>query len=444
MRVDDHPDNHNSQSDDTGIVSVNSRGPGKRLISSRTAISLVAAAMLMAGAATAAYKMNKHGGAATTAGKPAVADTEKPPIAGIKKTFNIDPGSTGQAAAKAASWSVIETARCADGTEGKSFPGPDGRPVTAPSGARLRVCSDGNVIASSFMSADAKPAPSSPRPDASVSAAAFSPPTRRRFSGDSLLPSPAPSSALLSAADTDTPYVQSLLAQATLSPVPALSPGLPPPHRDAALALQPGAASAVRASLIGNRDLIVPQGRSIDCNLSVRVISEVSGKASCVLSSDVYSDNGRVVLAERGSTVIGDYVAHIEQGQRRLFILWTRLETTHGVIVNVNSPAADALGTSGLSGEVDNRWPERIGAAVLLSLVDDAIGYETAKASRGNGSQGVAVLQSTPQTSQHLAERVLDSTINIKPTIFKHQGDRAAIFVSRDLDFGSVYELQRQ
>lgn len=197
--------------------------------------------------------------------------------------------------------------------------------------------------------------------------------------------------------------------------------------------------------MIGNRDMILPEGRSIDCNLSVRIVNEVSGKATCVLSSNVYSDNGKVVLAERGSTAVGEYVAHTVQGQRRLFILWTRLQTPNGVVVNVSSPAADALGTSGLAGHLDNRWPERIGAAVLLSLVEDAIGYETAKASSENGNggaQGVAVFQSTTQTGQRLAERILDSTINIKPTIYKQQGDRATIFVSRDLDFGSVYDLR--
>jgi type IV secretion system protein VirB10 len=179
----------------------------------------------------------------------------------------------------------------------------------------------------------------------------------------------------------------------------------------------------------------------------VRLVSEISGKATCVLSSNVYSDSGRVVLAERGSVATGDYVAATAQGQRRLYVLWTRLQTPKGVIININSPGADALGTAGLPGYVDNRWAERIGAAFLLSMVEDAIGYETAKASssgQGGGAQGIAVFQSTTQTGKGLAERILDSTINIKPTIYKHQGDRATIFVSRDLDFGSVYALRAQ
>lgn len=177
----------------------------------------------------------------------------------------------------------------------------------------------------------------------------------------------------------------------------------------------------------------------------MRLVNDVSGKATCVLSSHVYSDSGRVVLAERGSTATGDYVATTAQGQRRIFVLWNRLQTPAGVVIDIDSPAADALGTTGLPGSVDNRWRERIGAAVMLSLVEDAISYQTTKAmtrNAGGDGQGIAVLQSTTDTGRSLAERILDSTINIKPSIYKNQGDRATIFVSRDLNFGGVYALR--
>jgi len=188
--------------------------------------------------------------------------------------------------------------------------------------------------------------------------------------------------------------------------------------------------------------MILPKGRSIDCALSMRLVSDLAGLASCVLTQNVYSDNGRVVLLERGSEATGEYSSATAQGQSRIFVLWTRIKTPQGVVINLNSPAADALGTSGVSGYVDNHWWERLGAAFLLSFVQDAIAYKTAQATGGGGAQGFAVFQNTSETSNRMTEKVLESTINIKPTIYANQGDRGSIFVARDLDFGSVYALQ--
>ncbi len=205
--------------------------------------------------------------------------------------------------------------------------------------------------------------------------------------------------------------------------------------------LTPSDTPKVQAGLLGDRNLILPKGRTIDCALTVRVINEVAGMATCVLNSDVYSDNGRVVLLERGSEAVGEYAATMAQGQRRLFLLWTRVKTPTGVVINLNSPAADALGTSGLVGVVDNHWWDRLGAAFLLSLVQDGIGLATATQAGGGGAQSLGIYQHSATTGNRMAELILQSTINIKPTLYKNQGDRGTIFVARDLDFSTVYEL---
>ena len=224
-----------------------------------------------------------------------------------------------------------------------------------------------------------------------------------------------------------------------------LPPG-PAPSGDGSIGglLTPSSTPKVQAGMIGDRNMILPKGKSIDCALTVRVVNEVAGMATCVLTADVYSDNGRVVLLDRGSEAVGEYAATMAQGQRRLFLLWTRVKTPHGVVINLNSPAADALGTSGLAGYVDNHWWDRLGAAFLLSIVQDAIGFATAQAA-GGGAQGqLSIYQNSATTGNRMAEVVLQSTINIKPTLYKNQGDRATIFVARDLDFGTVYALHAE
>jgi type IV secretion system protein VirB10 len=52
------------------------------------------------------------------------------------------------------------------------------------------------------------------------------------------------------------------------------------------------------------------------------------------------------------------------------------------------------------------------------------------------------VLPSTTANTSKLAEKVLDSTINIPPLIYQNQGGIVGIYVARDVDFSSVYELK--
>ena len=195
------------------------------------------------------------------------------------------------------------------------------------------------------------------------------------------------------------------------------------------------------ATMLGARSYVVPKGVLFQCALKTRVVSAVSGFVGCQVQRPVYSDDGKVVLIERGSHLDGEYrIVQVRPGVTRIPILWTRVRTPHGVTVDLDSPATGPLGDSGITGEVNNRWVERIGAALLLSLIDDAIKLQISE-NTSNGSSTV-VLPNTAATASRLAEKVLDSTINIPPLITAHQGSVVGVYVSRDLDFSGVYRLE--
>jgi len=133
----------------------------------------------------------------------------------------------------------------------------------------------------------------------------------------------------------------------------------------------------------------------------------------------------------------------MKTGQRRLFILWETLKTPNGVLVALDSPATDGLGTMGVDGVIDNHWWDRLGAAILLSIVQDGIAYEIAKASNGaNSTAGGTAYSNTSRAGQDMTSKILESTIGQTPTLFKHQGDLAAIYVARNVDFSNVYALR--
>jgi type IV secretion system protein VirB10 len=206
--------------------------------------------------------------------------------------------------------------------------------------------------------------------------------------------------------------------------------------------LQSSATPRVTASTLGNRSLVLPKGTAFTCALKTKVISAMSGLVGCQVQRNVYGDDGRVLLIERGSHLDGEYrIASVRPGTVRIPVLWTRVRTPHGVTVDIDSPGTGALGESGVDGHVDNRWGERIGAAMLLSLIDDSVKLIIQNQANESNADTI-VLPSTTANTSKLAEKVLDSTINIPPLIYQNQGGIVGIYVARDVDFSSVYELK--
>ncbi|MCA1439374.1 type IV secretion system protein VirB10 [Ensifer sp. IC4062] len=190
-----------------------------------------------------------------------------------------------------------------------------------------------------------------------------------------------------------------------------------------------------RAGTLGNRDFIVAMGTAIPCVLETALASDQPGFATCVINRDVLSDNGRVVLMEKGTQVVGEYRGGLNRGQKRLFVLWNRAKTPTGVIVTLASPATDALGRAGLDGYVDTHWWERFGSALLLSIVGDASSYVGSRI-------GDTQAENTTSAGREAAAIAVEQSINIPPTLEKHQGDLVSIFVARDLDFSGIYSLR--
>ena len=161
--------------------------------------------------------------------------------------------------------------------------------------------------------------------------------------------------------------------------------------------------------------------------------SSQPGYVSCIVPRNVYSDNGRVVLLEKGTKIFGEYQGGLNRGQYRLFVLWTRAVTPRGIAIDVGSPATDALGRGGVDGKVENFFWKRFGTALLFSLVEDAATVG-AEAVGNNGSN-------TTRVPSDAASTVLQQNGDIKPVLRKNQGEDVGITVAQDFDFSAVYGL---
>lgn len=188
-----------------------------------------------------------------------------------------------------------------------------------------------------------------------------------------------------------------------------------------------------RAGRLPDRNFLIVAGSNIPCILQTAMDTGTPGYVTCIVPRDVYSDNGAVVLMEKGTRVLGEYRSGMRQGQKRLFVLWVRAVTPAGVAIDVSSPASDSLGRGGFGGEVDTRFWSRFGGALLLTIVDEGI-----TAAAGGNDRYPNVVQ-LPSDAAAIA---LQNSINIPPTLRKAQGSEVSIFVAQDLNFASVYALQ--
>jgi type IV secretion system protein VirB10 len=224
----------------------------------------------------------------------------------------------------------------------------------------------------------------------------------------------------------------------------------PDAYMQAMLAGMPGAqatqvaddpVSGTRARHLSRPDALLVRGTYIRCVLETRIVTDIPGFTSCVVTEPVYSINGRQLLLPRGSKVLGRY--DTEPTGPRVAVVWDRITTPGGVDVAMASPGVDNLGGAGHPGRYSAHWGSRVASALLISLLSDAFKYAAAEegpSSSTIGTGGVVVQSpyesATGRTMERLANQALDS--RRPPTVTIHHGTVVNVYVARDVDFSAV------
>jgi type IV secretion system protein VirB10 len=173
----------------------------------------------------------------------------------------------------------------------------------------------------------------------------------------------------------------------------------------------------------------VTQGTMIPAILETAINTDVPGYVRAVVSQDVRSFDGTRVLVPRSSRLIGQYQSGLQGGQKRAYVIWTRLIRPDGVSVALASPAASFDGSTGLEGKVSTHFFQRFGSAMLLSVIGglSAVGTGGASIILGGG--------------QSAASAAVQQGDKIGPTVRVGIGQPIRVFTSRDLDFSRVPRL---
>jgi type IV secretion system protein VirB10 len=196
------------------------------------------------------------------------------------------------------------------------------------------------------------------------------------------------------------------------------------------------------AQSLPHPDTLMQRGTYIRCVLETRIVSDIPGFSTCLVTEPVYSFNGHTLLLPKGSKLLGSYSSG-PTGDREA-VIWDRIITPTGIDVNMSSPGIDNLGGAGLPGYYDAHWGKRIGSALLISLLSDAFKYEAAEHGPRNTTISNGLVTQTPfesntaQTIQNLANQAVREAANRPPTVTINQGTVIYVYVTKDVDFSGV------
>ncbi|WP_282246495.1 TrbI/VirB10 family protein [Stenotrophomonas sp. PS02300] len=200
------------------------------------------------------------------------------------------------------------------------------------------------------------------------------------------------------------------------------------------------------AAFIRSPDALLVRGTYLRCVLETRIITDVSGFTSCLLTEPVYSINGRSLLLPKGSKIYGAYGGGPKG--KRVEVIWDRITTPNGIDVAMSSPGIDQLGGAGHPGDYSAHWGSRIASALMISLIADAFKYAAAEHGPETttiSSSGFAVQSPYESATARSMERLANEAMSERrpPTVTINQGTVMSVYVAKDVDFSDVLPRRR-
>jgi type IV secretion system protein VirB10 len=203
------------------------------------------------------------------------------------------------------------------------------------------------------------------------------------------------------------------------------------------------------AKQLADTSRIIVQGTIISAVLETAINTELPGNIRAQVTEPVFSYDGEKILMPSGTRLIGSFSNDINTAQKRVLIAWNRAITPDGQSVEIGSTGTDQLGRSGTRGNVDGRFFQRYGAAVLIttiSAIPDVISsLASGKDKQGSGSSGNSgggAADSATKVGSDAAKALSDQTktaledrLSLPPIIRIPQGEDIRVFVNKDLVF---------
>jgi type IV secretion system protein VirB10 len=173
------------------------------------------------------------------------------------------------------------------------------------------------------------------------------------------------------------------------------------------------------------------QGTVIEATLTTGINSSLSGTITSTVSYDIWSADMRQVLIPRGSQMFGRYSSEVALGQERVLVAWDRVVTPDFQVVDLEAYGSDRLGRSGLTGNVNNRFGQRFGAAAAVSVFS---ALPALAASRSEDEATSEIAEQVGTDARDATSSVVEKYLDLAPIITVEHGDVIMVMVTNDLE----------
>jgi type IV secretion system protein VirB10 len=184
--------------------------------------------------------------------------------------------------------------------------------------------------------------------------------------------------------------------------------------------------------------LVLRQGKIIPAILGRQINSDLPGRITAYVASDVYDRQGELLIP-KGATLVGQYDSEIKVGQSRVMFAFERLILPNGYSFDL--PAAngsDLAGAAGVTGDVNNHFFKMFGTSLLIALLGEQLQQPASVTQVGTSGPTTAA----GQVLSDVAKTILERNRIIPPTITVDQGTRINVEVVADMVFPESYRAK--
>lgn len=200
-------------------------------------------------------------------------------------------------------------------------------------------------------------------------------------------------------------------------------------------------------------NLVVPQlspyelkrGSVIPATLVTGINSDLPGRITAQVRQNVYdSATGHRLLVPQGTQLVGRYDSNVSFGQSRVLVIWTDLVFPNGSTLQIGGmPGMDAEGYSGFRDQVNNRYLETFGSAILVALIgtgiDMALPQTNASPFQNQNSPEDAARRNFADTFARVADQTITRNLDVQPTLEIRPGYQFNVFVEQDIVFPGAF-----